>query len=565
MDITFEDRLSALQQISQRKLVDILDSIRGKKDLIIEQKLMKPLDSFIGASILKRHGVDKIFKLEPGLKPVNLQRIFLTSCDLISCKRVLDQIHAELSQNQALDFHILITPFVPPIILTLIEEEGLADMLSVRPITWELIQIDGNILSLELPIFCDLYYHNDSSLLPALSRSLWSLQMIIGWPKLVLTFGKHSENLSSMIDTMRENAKTVCPDNEIGAIIIMDRSYDFVSTLLTPVSYVGLLSEVIPISISTANLEGSNIKLDPKNDQVYQDIRDIHFSDVFPKLKNMAKTLKSEQESTQTMKLEEMGRYIATKLQKTTEVKKQLAAHITICEAIVNELGTEFESLQAIEKSILDCTKRKECLDYIERNIDDNPMRSLRLLCLLSITSDGLMPSELKIIQKSYLHAHGYHHISLFHKLERIGFLKQKKENILRKLPNWKSEWTNSAQRMKLIPNQNKKNDEKLITCPSYVYSGAYIPAIAQFLNIAVGHSSDPKSFEEMISLPECRSNRQKPIVQQKTVIVCVIGGLTFGEISACRLIEKSTGSKIVLVSDCLLTGSNLMKYVQDT
>lgn len=53
MDITFEDRLSALQQISQRKLVDILDSIRGKKDLIIEQKLMKPLDSFIGASILK--------------------------------------------------------------------------------------------------------------------------------------------------------------------------------------------------------------------------------------------------------------------------------------------------------------------------------------------------------------------------------------------------------------------------------------------------------------------------------------------------------------------------------
>lgn len=53
MDITFDDRLSALQQISQRKFVEVLNSISGKKDLIIEQKLMKPLDSFIGATVLK--------------------------------------------------------------------------------------------------------------------------------------------------------------------------------------------------------------------------------------------------------------------------------------------------------------------------------------------------------------------------------------------------------------------------------------------------------------------------------------------------------------------------------
>lgn len=53
MDITFDDKLSALQQISQRKLVDILDSITGKKDLIIDQKLMKSLDSFIGVTVLK--------------------------------------------------------------------------------------------------------------------------------------------------------------------------------------------------------------------------------------------------------------------------------------------------------------------------------------------------------------------------------------------------------------------------------------------------------------------------------------------------------------------------------
>lgn len=53
MDITLDDKLNVLQQISQRKLVEILDVIPGTKDLIIEQKLMKILDSFVGVTVLK--------------------------------------------------------------------------------------------------------------------------------------------------------------------------------------------------------------------------------------------------------------------------------------------------------------------------------------------------------------------------------------------------------------------------------------------------------------------------------------------------------------------------------
>jgi len=53
MDITLDDKLNVLQQISQRKLVEILDTIPGAKDLIIEPKLMKVLDSFVGVTVLK--------------------------------------------------------------------------------------------------------------------------------------------------------------------------------------------------------------------------------------------------------------------------------------------------------------------------------------------------------------------------------------------------------------------------------------------------------------------------------------------------------------------------------
>lgn len=81
----------------------------------------------------------------------------------------------------------------------------------------------------------------------------------------------------------------------------------------------------------------------------------------------------AEQEATQTMELVDMKHYIATKLHKTAEVKSQLAAHISACEAIVGSLGSDFEELQFTEKSILDCARRKECLDYIERNIGELP------------------------------------------------------------------------------------------------------------------------------------------------------------------------------------------------
>lgn len=265
------------------------------------------------------------------------------------------------------------------------------------------------------------------------------------------------------------------------------------------------------------------------------------------------------------MKLAEMECYVTTKLQKTTEIKRQLAFHISACEAIVGALGSAFEELKSTEKTILDCCGRKECLDYIERNIDDYPLRSLRLLSLLSITSDGITQNEMQPIQKSYLHAHGYQNIPLFNKLENAGLLRYRTENIFHKLPNWNSEWTASAQRLKLLPNQSKRLDLKAPTCPSYVFSGAYIPAIAQLANIVLTQDTDIKGFEDLTNLPECVISGQQGSVQPKIILICIIGGITYSEIAACRFVEKSRGCRLVLASDTIITGNKLIESVQNT
>lgn len=69
------------------------------------------------------------------------------------------------------------------------------------------------------------------------------------------------------------------------------------------------------------------------------------------------------------MKLSEMERYVSTRLQKTRDTTQQLAFHISACQAIADTLGSEFQALQTMEKLMLDCKERKECLSYIERNM----------------------------------------------------------------------------------------------------------------------------------------------------------------------------------------------------
>jgi hypothetical protein len=53
MQNTVESSLDAFHQISQRKLGDILTKIPGRKDLIIDPVLMKPMDCITGVQFLR--------------------------------------------------------------------------------------------------------------------------------------------------------------------------------------------------------------------------------------------------------------------------------------------------------------------------------------------------------------------------------------------------------------------------------------------------------------------------------------------------------------------------------
>lgn len=87
----------------------------------------------MASSLFRRYGVDKIYKIEEGLKSSNSQRIFLVSNNLIACKRVLDQIQSEISHTNRphveVCHHLLVIPFIPAVLHNLVEEEGQQNVL----------------------------------------------------------------------------------------------------------------------------------------------------------------------------------------------------------------------------------------------------------------------------------------------------------------------------------------------------------------------------------------------------------------------------------------------------
>lgn len=586
MQFSLDHKLNALAQISQEKLLDILNKIPGRKDFIIEPSLIKPLDRFIGVSKLRSCGVDKIYKLERVDTPfTNTQRVFFINDDLITVKHVSDKINGEISQNNdGNSYHIILISRKLGSIVHLLEEEGIFGYVSLHSFYWELIQLDNRILSLEANnLYKNLFVEGDQSSLTRIARSIWSLQMLFGKPEVYVVQGKFSQKIEKMVELLHEELGS--PDrieSDVTCMLILDRDLDYASTLLTGGTYASLLDEVFGINSGVIEVKSGKDSnpvscLVNSSEEIYSQIRNRHFSDVFPYLTTKTKELNVVHQKSQTMAIQEMKRYISQELPSVTNTKKKLAYHISACEAIVSQMGNRFEALQTAEKNMLEGRNKRESITYIEEclamNLCDR-YAVLRLLCLLSITQDGLLQDELHKLKIQFLHMYGYQHLPLFYKLERCGLCtaqanlittEVKGSHLANKvvqavpLPTRRSAFNYFAQKLKLFPYISDDYELKNPKDMGYVFSGFYIPVACQLVNLLIKKEMPLEEIVKMI--PQCTLTCEKPAPQAlRTFIVYFVGGVTYAEICAFQLLEKLTGTNIIIACTSIINGNTLMK-----
>ncbi|CAG9773107.1 unnamed protein product [Ceutorhynchus assimilis] len=581
-------KLSSLQEISKQQLLKIFLVNPNLKFLVIESSLIKPLERVCGVQWLKSSGIEKIFKLEPVAPNFQDNPIFyMIPPELKIFNRVVDQIRAQvdIENPPSNKYHIIVIPRQLYIFQEELEQYGLLDsVVKLHSFQWMPIHLDTGILSLEMPLLYNtLFVYENYSLLPALSKALWQLSFVIGKPNLILTLGQHSNTILKQYENLCiDKGDTDKVDSDFGALIIIDRSIDYPSALLTPGIYAGLLSEIYPVKSgmcdykkpeTETNLDNKcnpirkkqpvNIALNSQQDTVYADIKNRYFTQVTSVLSNLTKQLKTEKVSSQEMALDEIKHYVQTQLQATKLRKNLISNHLLAAESIINILGHRYERQKEVEIDITHNSNKSANFSYLEEILttENDMLLSLRLFCLISITQ-CLSETEIKSFWRKFLHQFGYSYGFAFNNLTTLGFIEDYTPGKLNlKLPKFaSSNFYTNAKNLRQIPADPDNVNLNHPTCASYVYGGAYIPLITQIAGLLFNSIplEDVQIKLESFGKVAIRNEKRYPLLC-RNILVYVVGGVTYAEIAACNLLETLMGSKICILSDRIVNGNDLM------
>ena len=117
-------------------------------------------------------------------------------------------------------------------------------------------------------------------------------------------------------------------------MLIVDRSVDYASVLLSPLTYEALLNEVFDNVCGTIDLDervtkGDHVKLQlTSKDKMFMKIRAQHFTNIFASLGSYAKQLKAQQTQAAKLSIEEMKNFVKKDLKDLQNQSKAVALHI---------------------------------------------------------------------------------------------------------------------------------------------------------------------------------------------------------------------------------------------
>lgn len=425
--------IGALAQLSSENLKILLRKIPGTKDLIIEPPLIAPLDKIAGMTLIKNCGVDRVFKLDQQWPDASASstKVYFVRPSLDKVKIILDHLQISANVQKGLIFHVIFMPKILKEVDLLLEEEGAYGKITVHDYLWELIPLDYDLLSLEIDnFFQSTFIDEETSLLPCVASSILGLQTLFGQIKNRVAIGKNSVSVLDQLQLL-EQTQQPFPSRDISTLLIVDRSVDFASLLMSPLTYEALLNEVFDNVCGSIDLDervtkGDHVKLQlTSKDKMFLKIRAQHFTNIFASLSSYAKQLKAQQSKAANMSINEMKSFVQKELKDIQNQSRAVALHIGACEVIQSEKGPIYEYTLPLEHGLVTGSVYKETLVYLEEAMAQiQPITVvLRLLCLLSFCNNGLNSGDYERMKHQFLQTYGFDKLSTFCSLKKMGLL----------------------------------------------------------------------------------------------------------------------------------------------
>lgn len=555
-------KLSILREEGKLELIEIVQSLRGRKCLVLEPQLGGLLNLIIqeGSRVLKENGVQYFRELKGELGdfvsestgrdiPENI--VYLVRPNLSLMKVIAKQVHAYLKSGQGTrcQFHIYFVPHRTVVCEQMLEDEGVLEYVEIGEYHLGLVPFENDMLSLELDgVFRQCYVDGDTSSLTAVARALARVQNVYGIIPNIKSKGAASRKvLQKMFHFRREEeianqasnseSQRISLKHEIDTLVLFDREVDLTSAMATPLTYEGLVDEIIGIENGRVKLDSVLVgddKEDPMNilnpnkssagrpgagvgagassnpntttavaaaalaasknsskpndkvvvnlnssDAIYDEVRDISIERLGYIFQDKAKNIKERYENFRGNKdasITEIHDFVK-KIPNLTKEFKQVQKHINIAELLKCTTDSrEFRDMWQLERGILEGEVYLEQLEDIVCADTDgsNYWKVLRLLCLQSLTAGGIRSSKYEAIKRLFVQCYGYDQVFTLSNLEKAGFLKRKDLAIV----EGPSVWQGLRKQLKLI---NENSTAAKADDVSYVAAG-FAPVLARLL-----------------------------------------------------------------------------------
>ncbi|XP_071345684.1 vacuolar protein sorting-associated protein 33B [Trachinotus anak] len=598
---------SLLKRLARDQLIYLLEQLPGKKDLFIEADLMSPLDRIANVSTLKQHEVDKLYKVE--YKPVistSDQLCFLIRPRIQTVKWICDVANADKAAGKFRRYKIIFTPQKFYACEAVLEEQGLFGDVTTDEWAFYLLPLDDDIISLELPeFFRDNFLAGDQRWVRTAGSALHLLHSVYGPFSKIYGIGRCAKMVYKSLREQVEEGDTKARQAEIGNVFLIDRDVDFVTPLCSQVVYEGLVDDIFRIKCGCVEF-GPDVTSSDKSlkvmlnsqDKVFNEIRNEHFSNVFGFLSQKARNLQTAYDKRRGMDIKQMKTFVSEELKGLKQEHRLLSMHIGASESIMKKkTKQDFQELLKTEHSLLEGFEIRECISFIEEHINRqvSMIESLRLLCLLSITENGLLPKDFRSLKAQYLQSYGVDHLLTFANLRQLGLLVEQQpgetltvmESKVGKLVNdktagkltdafsslaKKSNFRALSRKLNLVPKSDEEYDLRVPQDMAYIFSGAYIPLSCKLIE-QVLERDGWAGLEEVTRLLNGQeftftgsngADLKAKNDAQRIVLVMFLGGCTFSEISALRFLGRERGYKFIVVTTAITNSSRLIEALLD-
>ncbi|KAL7273187.1 Vacuolar protein-sorting-associated protein 33 [Rhizina undulata] len=512
-----------IKQTALKDLLDILEGVRGKKSLVLDKSLSGPLGLFAKFSVLQDYGVDRMFWLEDGIvEHTNKNIVYLTRCTAKNAYAIVEQIKGNVKiPGQDFEYSVFFVPRRTLVCEKILEDEGVLGDVTIGEFPLYFLPLEQDLLSLELDnSFEELYLRKDYTSIFYAARALMNIQRRHGLFPRIIGKGDCARRLADALIRMRteEDASdsspfSLTPSSELGELIVVDRETDFVTPLLTQLTYEGLIDETIGIHNSKIELDSSLVgpqqpqgqqaaaatsssstasppvqkKKSPvllsSEDKLFDNLRDTNFAIVGALLNKVARRLSDDYEGRHQAKTVTQIRDFVSKLGGLQQEHQSLRLHTGLAEEIMKHTHSDiFNKTLEVQQNLAaggDPTTQHETIEeLIARNASVESV--LRLLCIESLVTNGLKQKDLDNFKREILQAYGYQHVLTLDALEKLQLLQNRTHVQASTVP--RTNYFSLRKMVKLIVDEVNEQDPNDI---AYVYSG-YAPLSVRLVQCVI-------------------------------------------------------------------------------